>query len=229
MKRVITIIYFTDNAGKAHTIEFSLKSLISLAAGFFILMLILIASAAFSLKLYVEKNRLSNELASAAAEKNSSEEKLEKMEAKVNKREAIAAPAADLTTNLQTKEKKADRKIGEKIEPLSLHGFQVKKTKEGDRFVIAFDLVKTNSIGGISQGYIFIVGDYGGRYSCFPEGIEMKDGSPVDFKKGDRFSIKWQKHMEQTFPLSMDNAIKAVTVFVFSPEGNLLIKKEAAL
>lgn len=27
MKQVITIIYFTDNAGKARTIEFSLKSL----------------------------------------------------------------------------------------------------------------------------------------------------------------------------------------------------------
>ena len=228
MKQVITIIYFTDNAGKAHTIEFSLKNLILLAGGFFILMVVLMISAAFSLKLYIEKNRLVNELASVAAEKNSAEERIKEMGAKANKHEDIAEPASDLATN-QTNEKNADREIGGKIEQVSLHGFQIKKAEEGDGFIIAFDLVKTNSIGEISQGYVFIVVDYGGAYFCFPEGIEIKNGSPVDFKKGDRFSIKWQKHMEQIFPLSMDNVIKAVNVFVFSADGNLIIKKEAAL
>lgn len=214
MKRVVTIIYFTDNAGKARTIEFSLKSLVLLAAGFFILMFVLITSAAFSLKLYVEKNRLVNELAAVSAEKNSLQGNVADTEARASKTDPIAVPSVKTKT-------------AEIIEPVSLNGFQVKK--DGGKVAVSFDLVKANNTGESLQGYIFMVGDYGGAYFCFPEGIAIKDGNPVDFKKGDRFSIKWQKHMEQIFPLSMDSAIKAVNVFVFSAEGNLLIRKEAAL
>ncbi|MEK6600172.1 MAG: hypothetical protein AABY52_07540 [Deltaproteobacteria bacterium] len=214
MKQTITIIYFTDNAGKARTVEFSLKSLVLLIIGLFILILVLITSAAFSLKLYVEKSRLLNELASVAAEKNSLQGRVADTEAQAGKIDPIAVPSVKTKT-------------AEIIEPASLNGFQVKK--DGGKVVVSFDLVKANNTGESLQGYIFMVGDYGGIYFSFPEGIEIEDGSPVDFKKGDRFSIKWQKHMEQIFPLSMDSVLKAVNVFVFSADGELLIKKEAGL
>lgn len=226
MKHVITVIYFTDNAGKARTIEFSLKSFISLAVGFFILMSVLIAAAAFSFKLYAEKNKLLNTLAAVNAEKASAEEKIKEIEAKISKSKDLANPASDLIANPQTKEKNADHQIKDGVNPVALHDFQVKKDNSGLK--IGFDLVNVNNGIGLN-GYVFIVGDYEGAYFCFPQGIEIKDGVPVDFKKGDRFSIKWQKRIEQTFPFSINKIIKEINVFVFSADGNLLVKKEAAL
>lgn len=222
MKKVITIIYFTDNAGKARTIEFSLKSLVSLAIVLSILMIALMAFAVFSLKFYAEKNKLANELVSVNAEKNSAEEKIKEMEARTNKREDIANKPAVPTISPQTKGDNAAAEKGAGA-PVALRGFQVKK--DGKGLKIGFDLVNANNDKSLN-GYVFIVGDYGGTYFCFPQNVDIKDGAPVDFKKGDRFYIKWQKHMEQAFPVSIGNTIKTVSVFVFSADGALLAKKE---
>ncbi|HLA51645.1 MAG TPA: hypothetical protein VJZ92_05295 [Thermodesulfobacteriota bacterium] len=211
MKQTITIIYFTDNAGKARTVEFSLKSLALLIVGLFILILVSITTAIFSFKLYIEKGRLTDELASANMEKKSLEERFKDMGAKT------ASTDKGAVNNENEK----------KTELISLHDFQIKK--DGGNLAVSFDMAKTNSAGETLHGYVFIVGDYGGTYICFPEDVEVKDGFPVDFKKGDKFTIKWQKHIERIFPSFNGNAIKMVSIFVYSADGDLLIKKEAGL
>lgn len=108
---------------------------------------------------------------------------------------------------------------------LSLRGFQVKK--ESNRLAVSFDLVKTAANGTmIARGYVFIVADYGDTYFTFPKNRKITDGLPADFKRGDTFAIRWQKHIRQSLPYSMNDPAKMITVFVFSADGELLSKKE---
>lgn len=108
---------------------------------------------------------------------------------------------------------------------VSLHGFRIKK--ENDRLAISFNLVRTAANGTtIARGYVFIVGDYGDTYFTFPKDRKVTDGLPADFKKGDTFAIRWQKHIRQSLPYSLNDPVKMISVFVFSADGELLSKKE---
>ena len=89
--------------------------------------------------------------------------------------------------------------------------------------------MNTGGNNTLTQGYIFIIGDYGETSISFPEGVEIKDGIPVDFKKGNRFVIKWQKHVEHTFSSSENNIIKRVIALIYSTDGELLVKEEVDL
>lgn len=242
MNHTITIIYFTDKAGKARTIEFSLKNLILFAVSILILAVVSIVSISISIKLYGEKERLIKEIASINEEKTSLHEKIKDMEARINKIENIAKPADNHSVSSQSKKAEASKGAedeakksgvnhvaGKGSSPVLINGFKTANAADGNQLVINFDLVKTDSSDAVMDGYVFIVGDYGGTYFSFPKDVEMKDGAPADFKKGSRFAIKWQKHIEQVFPSYIGSAIKMIRVFVFSADGELLVKKEASL
>lgn len=242
MKKTITIMYFTDNTGKVRTIEVSVKSLVWIIAGIAILLLISITGSIISFKLYIDKSKLNNELALVNVEKKSLEVRIKDLETKkasiekeldkretemktISKKEVITKEAEKITII-----KKADamnKEAGKKSADVSISNFQIKK--DIDKFTVSFDILKTNSAGEAFNGYFLILADYGGKYVSFPEGAEVKDGLVIDFKKGEKFIIKWQKQVERIFPYTEDNSIKMITVFVYSENGNILIKKEARL
>lgn len=241
MKRTINVMYFKDSTGKIHTREFSITSLKLLIAAISILIFVTLLATIFSIKLYFDRDRLTKDFVSLTVEKEALEGKLKGLEATV-KPEATSRSAIDNTVKSQTSRKDflevkpvaknedvTNREEIKDIEHISLQGFQAKNTNDNSQLIISFDIVNADTSGATVNGYVLIVGDYGGTYFCFPEDAGIKDGAPLDFKKGSRFSIKWHKRMEYTLPYSMNNPISKVITFVYSANGNLLIKKEVDL
>ncbi|MBI3397903.1 MAG: hypothetical protein HY265_04760 [Deltaproteobacteria bacterium] len=241
MKRTITILYFKDNTGKIHTVEFSIKNLKLLIFILSILIFVSIISTIFSTKLYMERNRLIKDFTSLSIEKEALEKKINDIEATINKSGTVSNPAVDSTAKSQISRKEpveaksaakktlAGREEAKDIDHISLQNFQVKNTEDNGQIIIAFDIVKTDNSSEMVNGYLLIVGDYGGTYFCFPEDAGIKDGMPVDFKKGSRFFIKRQKRLEFALPYSINNPINKIITFVYSSNGNLLIEKEVNL
>lgn len=241
MKRTINVMYFKDSTGKINTLEFSITSLKLLIAAISILIFVALISTIFSIKLYFDRDRLTKDFVSLTVEKEALEGKLKGLETTI-KPEATSRSAIDSTVKSQTSRKDflevkpvaknedvTNREEIKDIEHISLQGFQAKNTNDNSQLIISFDIVKEDTSGATVNGYVLIVGDYGGTYFCFPEDAGIKDGAPLDFKKGSRFSIKWHKRMEYTLPYSMNNPINKVITFVYSANGNLLIKKEVDL
>lgn len=236
MNRNLSIIYFKDNTGRARTLELPIKRLVLLLAGLCLLILVSIISFVFSVKMYVDKGRLAAELASLSQEKELLEARVKNMEANSvgtntgsTERAAPKSEASKVdlhrTATAKTLEEVHVKGEGEKAAgPISLNGFHIKS--ENNQLTVSFNLINIINNSAAAHGYVFIIGDYGGAYLSFPEDAELRDGIPVDFKKGDSFAIKRQKHIEQILPLSTNDTIKKIAVFVYSAEGELLIKKE---
>ena len=225
MNRTLTIIYFKDNAGKARTLELPLKRVMLLLGGLSVLILLSIASLVFSVKFYIEKDRLAAELASISIEKEAMGKRFKDMEARISTLETTASQAEKPQVS------KTDSPVPPATEKtvvsIALNTFKV--TNEDNQITVSFDLMNTSGNNTLVQGYIFIIGDYGETSISIPEGVEIKGGMPVDFKKGNRFVIKWQKHVEQTFSSSENNIIKRVIALVYSTDGELLVKEEVDL
>lgn len=241
MKRTLTIMYFKDHAGKVKTREFSIRGLVLLVSSIILLLILSVTSVVFIIKLYIEKDRLTSDFAALFREKELLEIKIKDLEASAGNTKGASHPVADSAAKSQTtktdsvSEAKAIKEGGSSHEAakddtqISLQNFQIKSMKDTNQLAVSFDIVKTSSSDTPIQGYAFVVGTYGETYFCLPQGTEVANGIPDDFKKGNRFSIKMQKRMEYTLPYIMDGPIDRITAFVFSQNGDLLTKKEVHL
>ena len=57
-----------------------------------------------------------------------------------------------------------------------------------------------------------------------PQGIAVKEGSPLNYAKGERFVVMYRKTFEKTFPYPR-SLVEALTIFIYDEEGGLLLKK----
>lgn len=247
MKRTITVIYYREPTGKIQMREISIRKIGWLISGLIFLILVSILSAIFAVKLYADRSKLGSELASIRTEKESLEQRIKTQEASIHEAKPAPPPSlpepAPKAKPVKPVEKPADStgikplavkmplyQEGAKATPhIELQNFKAVKTDDNNQIIVAFDITKTNSNDTVVDGYVVTIWYYGEKHFSVPAGIGVKDGLPDDFKKGNRFSIKLQMHFEHTLPVSMDNPIDRLTIFVYSAQGELLAKKEEKL
>lgn len=68
------------------------------------------------------------------------------------------------------------------------------------------------------------MGTVGDGYFTLPTGIEVRDGFPLEYKRGETFTIRNMKPFEEKIPYSIDS-INTLNIFVYSRNGNLLLKE----
>lgn len=251
MKRTITVIYYREPTGKIQMREISIRKIGWLISGLIFLILVSILSAIFGVKLYADRSRLGSELASIRTERESLEQRIKVQEASIQEAKPAPPPSppdpAPKAKPVKPVEKPADptgiptgikpsavkmplHQEGAKAAPhIELQNFKAIKTDDNNQIVVAFDITRTNSNDMVVDGYVVTIGYYGEKHLSVPADIGIKDGLPDDFKKGNRFSIKLQMHIEHTLPVSMDNPIDRLMIFVYSAQGELLAKKEEKL
>jgi hypothetical protein len=101
---------------------------------------------------------------------------------------------------------------------------------EGSRLLIDFKLYRVSKSEPVVKGYVLIV--VRDKHSSPPRELafpyaEMKNGMPVNYRRGQVFEIKRFKPIHGNFPLpSGAQSYSTVTVLVFFREGTLIHKEE---
>jgi len=99
----------------------------------------------------------------------------------------------------------------------------------GKSFKLKFDIVKVKERENKKlSGSVVIVGETGEKCFAYPPGIEVKEGSPLNYAKGERFIITYRKTFEKTFPY-LRGSVEALTIFIYDEEGGLLLKENVGL
>ena len=101
---------------------------------------------------------------------------------------------------------------------------------EETRLLVDFKLYKITGNEPVIRGYVLIVvrdkNTSPPRELAFPY-AELKNGMPVNYRRGQNFEIKRFKPIHGDFPLpSGSQSYSAVTVLVFHQEGTLIHKEE---
>lgn len=229
--------------------EISIRKIGWLISGLIFLILTFILSAIFAIKLYADRSRLGSELASIHTEKESLEQRIKAMEASVHEAKPASPPAipavepppkakpakpAEKPANsigIKPASVKTVAPYQEEAKPtpqLAMQNLKAVKTDD-NQIIVALDITAINNTDAVIDGYVITIGYYGEKHLSVPAGVGVKDGLPDDFKKGSRFSIKLQLHIEHMLPAYMDNPIERFTTFIYSSQGELLIKKEEKL
>ena len=65
-------------------------------------------------------------------------------------------------------------------------------------------------------------------YRVIPE-MRLNKGIPQQPEKGSRFEVKRQKFVEAFFDASSEATFKALTVYVYSADGKLILQKSAEI
>lgn len=65
-------------------------------------------------------------------------------------------------------------------------------------------------------------------YRVLPE-MRLDKGIPQQPEKGSEFQVKRQKFVEAFFDSSPEEVFKTLTIYVFSPKGNLILQKSAEI
>ena len=71
---------------------------------------------------------------------------------------------------------------------------------------------------------MIIVGKKGSEYFTNPQGIRHRDGSPVNYEKGNKFIIEYGRTFEIAVSHPLDS-VESLTVFVYDEQGQLLLKQ----
>jgi len=101
---------------------------------------------------------------------------------------------------------------------------------EGTRLLIDFKLYKVSNNEPVVRGYVLIV--VRDKHSSPPRELafpyaELKNGMPVNYRRGQVFEIKRFKAIHGNFPLpSGAQTYSTITVLVFFREGTLIHKEE---
>lgn len=99
----------------------------------------------------------------------------------------------------------------------------------GKSFKLKFDIVKGKDMGGKKiTGSVVVLGKTGEKYFTYPPGIAVKEGSPLNYAKGERFAIMYRKTFGKAFPY-LRGSVEALTIFIYDEEGGLLLKENVGL
>lgn len=221
-ERKITIIYFEGDIGKTHTVEISRVAFRSLILLAFLVILLLASTATLAITFYLEKGRIASERSILQKEKEGLVNTIKDMQGSIDNLQGPAHVGRD-------GQKASGTASGS---PLSVQDFKVADGEDGRVKRVSFDLVNNLDEGKEVEGYVVIIGEGGSPtlLSVFPKKVEVKDGTPINYKKGDSFSIRRLKRIQGTLPFQNPvNGRWKVTVFVYSTDGTPSLKKEFIL
>jgi hypothetical protein len=120
----------------------------------------------------------------------------------------------------------------EKFPPLKIDEFQVFWPPKAGGFAVRFKLSQAHPEGAPYSGTLVMVAKNEKlrppAYRVIPE-MPLENGVPREPEKGKPFQVKGQRFVEALFDNSPGDAFHALTVFIFSPEGRLILQKTAEI
>jgi hypothetical protein len=210
----LTLIWYRNGTGEARTCVLSSKVLIWCAGTVLLGAALLIFSA---ISFYLKSSRLTAELRN-----------LENKNLPISKpliREAFppsvnrAEPAAPKDIRASA-EKKANQ--GDATKKIAMENVAIDSQPDGKGMNLRFEIVSRDQTGDKFSGYVIIVGKTDDGVFTVPEGIELKDGRPVTYSRGDKYSIKYRKQFQN----AISSKTKWIEAFIYSEDGRLLIRQD---
>ena len=229
MREFVTLMYFRSRGGKVRSLKIS-KNVLNV---FLIVSVVVVFFAVFStslmISLYLKNRSLLNELNATKVHKEALGEKklpvqevLPKGNIKPSQTGVAMVQKAGATAAEEEKKKIVENKIFVKNTAIT-------EIARGKSFKLKFDIVKGKDIDGKKiTGLVVVLGKMGEKYFAYPPGIAVKEGSPLNYAKGERFVIMYRKTFEKTFPYPR-SLVEALTIFIYDEEGGLLLKENVGL
>lgn len=215
-KEILTLIWYRNRTGELHTSTISIKTFIIAAC---MILFLTILSISLAVLFYLSNSQLRTEL------RNLENEKLLAAKASSDEvpfpvHEQVAA--VDKEEGGPPIEVKEDR--GGTQTKVAIEGIGIEEQQDGKGVNLYFEIARTGEDGDKVKGYVMIVGMAEGRYFTVPDGIDVKEGLPVAYNKGDRYSIKYRKRFTMDIRYNIES-IKSLHAFVYSENGELLIRQ----
>jgi len=229
MREFVTLMYFRSRGGKVRSLKIS-KNVLNI---FLIVSVIVVFLAVFStslmISLYLKNRSLLNELNATTVHKEARGEKklpaqevLPKENIKPSQTGIAMAQKAGATAAEEEKKKIVENKI-------FVENTAITEIAHGKSFKLKFDIVKGKDMDGKKlTGSVVVLGKMGEKYFAYPPGIAVKEGSPLNYAKGERFAIMYRKTFEKAFPY-LRGSVEALTIFIYDEEGGLLLKENVGL
>ena len=111
---------------------------------------------------------------------------------------------------------------------VTLEDLRVMEIAESDGFTINFTVVKRNTGGNKLSGMVVLVGKIENEYFAIPQGVEVREGVPANYAKGERFVIRYRRPFERTIPYAADS-LDELSIFVYDEHGAMLLHQSVAL
>ena len=215
-KEILTLIWYRNRTGELHTSTISINTFIIAAC---MTLFIIILSISLSVFFYLKSSRLKTEL------RNVKDEKL--LAAKASGGEVLS-PVQEQDATVVKKEggppiEEKENRGGIQAE-VAIEGIGIEEQQDGKGVNLYFEIVRRGEGDDKVNGFVMIVGMADGRYFTVPEGIDIKEGLPAAYKRGDRYSIKYRKKFVKDIRYNIES-IKSLQVFVYSENGELLIRQ----
>jgi len=145
----------------------------------------------------------------------------------------------NLTSQIHTLEQKFRKLTPEKkpvvlavSSPVSIDDLKVFRRAKGGGFSVRFRLTNQNPENIPTSGTLAMVAKNEALrtpiYRVIPE-MPLSKGIPQQPEKGRSFEIRRQKFVEAFFDASPEGVFKTLTIFIYSAEGQLLLKKSTDL
>jgi hypothetical protein len=120
----------------------------------------------------------------------------------------------------------------EDFPPLKIDELQVYWPPKGTGFAARFRLTQSNPKSPPCSGTLVMVAKNEKlrppAYRVIPD-MPLEKGVPRQPEKGKPFEVKGQRFVEALFDNNPEDVFHTLTVFIFSPEGKLLLQKNAEI
>ena len=227
MREFVTLMYFRSRGGKVRSLKIS-KNVLNV---FLIISVIVVFFAVFStsmmISLYLKNCSLLNELNATKVHKEVLGEKKLPVQEVLPKENIKPSQTGVAMAQKAGSTAAEEKKIVEN--KIFVKNTAITEIARGKSFKLKFDIVKIKDINGKKiTGLVVVLGKMGEKYFAYPPGIAVKEGSPLNYAKGERFVVRYRKTFEKTFPYPR-SLVEALTVFLYDEEGGLLLKENVGL
>ena len=138
--------------------------------------------------------------------------------------ERVKTKADHLSSESKSAEE-SEKKLREP--PVTIKGLAFHK--EGEILTVSFRIVKVHQNERSLKGYVHVIAD--GKKSDHPKfwafpNVHLQNGMPVDYKQGQRFSIKRFKPIKGEFFLNPETeSPSSIEVLIYDNSGKLILQK----
>ena len=223
MKRDLVTLVLVSEKRVPLTLEFSIRELVLIV----VLLLALVAAAGYSIfnfkNLRQQHAQLISTVDALEVELAGREHKITQLRVELEKRQGLVVLVSPGNDSLQV----AEDILSDKIRIDNLHS-----TLNGNELNLSLDLTKMIDDGSITSGFLIAVAEHysaeSGMNAVFP--AAAKAGQPVDFRRGDWYSIRNFKIVQARIELQdKPENYPRLKILVFDANGQLLIHQTTAL
>jgi hypothetical protein len=147
----------------------------------------------------------------------------------LQERSDLMSKMQQLTHRIAAMEKASPRAT---LPLLTMAGLKVSRRGKRGGFSVSFQLINQNPQNHPVSGTLALVAQNDRQriplYRVIPE-MPLNKGVPQQPEKGKKFEIERQKFIEAFFDGSSGEVFKTLTIFVYSPDGKLILEKSTAI